>query len=192
MVMGSADLPDRLDHYFSEMSSLQGGFHQQVRDSYGRMVEESYGTLLVQRSGKFRWQTVTPFVQQIVGDGTRIWIYDPDLDQVTVRRQKNSLTNTPASLLTRRGSLSEQFIIYPVGNKGGYEWADLIPKKQNGGYERLLVAMDDDGLKVIDVEDSLGQRTRIELQDLLFNPSIPEHNFMFTPPDGVDVVGDLP
>lgn len=187
-----SSLESRLEHYFSSMESLQGGFHQQVRDSSGRMIEESYGTLMVQRPGRFRWQTLTPFVQEIVADGERVWIYDPDLEQVTVRRQQQSLSNTPAALLTRQQPLREQFEIHPIGRKAYYEWAELVPTEREGGYEQLLVAMDESQLQVIELEDSLGQRTRIEFMDLLFNPSLPDHQFRFLPQEGVDVVGDYP
>lgn len=189
----SADtLSSRIDNYFSEMESLQGGFHQQVSDSAGRVVEESYGTMLIQRPGKFRWQTSVPFVQEIVGDGSRIWIHDPDLEQVTVRKQQGSLSNTPAALLTSQGSLREKFAIHHIGKKAYFEWAELVSMDGDGGFEHLLVAMDDEQLRVIEVEDSLGQRTRIDLQDMLYNPSIADDNFQFTPPAGTDIVGDFP
>ncbi len=183
-------LSSRIESYFSGMDSLRGGFHQQVRDGSGRLIEDSYGTLLMQRPGKFRWQTSVPFVQEIVGDGSRIWIHDPDLEQVTVRKQQGSLANTPAALLTGKGALKDQFTIHPIGKKAYYEWAELVSIDGDGGFEQLLVAMDDEQLRVIEVEDSLGQRTRIDLQDMLYNPSIADNNFRFTPPVGTDVVGD--
>ncbi|MBC8518931.1 MAG: outer membrane lipoprotein chaperone LolA [Gammaproteobacteria bacterium] len=193
IVAWSADtLSSRIESYFSEMESLRGGFHQQVRDGSGRLIEDSYGTLLIQRPGKFRWQTSVPFVQEIVGDGSRIWLHDPDLEQVTVRKQQGSLANTPAALLTGEGSLKDQFAIHPIGKKQYYEWAELVSIHGSGGFEQLLVAMDDEQLRVIEVEDSLGQRTRIDLQDMLYNPSLEESNFLFVPPAGTDVVGDFP
>lgn len=191
-------LESSLEQYFSSMESLQGGFHQRVRDSSGRLIEESYGTLMVQRPGRFRWQTLTPFVQEIVADGRRVWIHDPDLEQVTVRHQQQSLSNTPADLLIRQQPLREQFKIYHIGiraypgKKGYLEWIELVPREREGGFEYLLVGMDDSRLQVIELEDSLGQKTQIEFVDLLFNPSLPDHQFRFLPPEGADVVGDYP
>ncbi len=185
-------LESRMEEYFSSMESLQGGFHQQVWDYSGHLIEESYGTLMVQRPGRFRWQTLTPFVQEIVADGERVWIYDPELEQVTVRRQQHSLSNTPAALLTRQQPLREQFEFYRVGGEPPFDWGRLLPIDREGGYEHMLVAMDDSQLRVIELKDSFGQRTRIEFIDLLLNPTLPDHKFRFLPQDGVDVVGEYP
>ncbi len=186
------DLTQRLENYFSTMESLRGNFRQQVSDSSGRPIEESFGTLLIQRPGKFRWQTKTPFVQKIIGDGERIWIYDPDLEQVTVRRQGDSFANTPAALLTQGGSLQSKFTIQPIDNRAGkYQWVELISKERGDGFEHLLIAMDGNQLKAIEVEDSLGQRTYIEFRRLRLNAKLSNQSFQFTPPPGVDLVGDL-
>ncbi|MBT3308945.1 MAG: outer membrane lipoprotein chaperone LolA [Gammaproteobacteria bacterium] len=186
-----ADGVRAVEAFFAELETLQGGFQQQVRDGSGQMIEESFGTIQIQRPGKFHWQTSQPFVQVVVGDGDRIWIYDPDLEQVTVRRQDGALGNTPATLLTHEGALQQQFSLHPLDRVGHLSWVELTPKQGEGGFEQLLVAMDGEQLRIIQVEDSLGQRTRIELLDLMTNISLPDERFQFTPADGVDVVGDL-
>ncbi len=177
--------------FFAALETLDGRFQQQVRDGGGVLIEESSGTIQIRRPGKFRWQTTQPYLQEVVGDGERIWIYDPDLEQVTVRKQQGTLANTPAMLLTHRGVLQQQFSLHTVERAGPFEWVELRPLKGEGGYERLLVAMDGEQLRQIEVVDSLGQRTRIELHQLMINISLPEARFHFTPPDGVDVVGDF-
>ncbi len=189
-VNAAEPIEQRVHHYFSSLKSLQGGFQQQVWGGDGELIEESLGTLLVLRPGRFRWQTQSPYLQEVVGDGERIWIHDPDLEQVTVHPQQEALANTPAALLTDGNSLQQQFVIHPLGQRGNYQWAELAPLRP-GGFEQLRVAMDEEQLRIIEVIDSLGQRTRIELLDLMRNITLPEERFRFTPPAGVDVVGEL-
>ncbi|HIJ22405.1 MAG: outer membrane lipoprotein chaperone LolA [Gammaproteobacteria bacterium] len=184
-----------IEDFLTELRSLQGDFQQQVRDGSGQLIEQSAGQLLLQRPGQFRWETTTPFAQQVVADGNKIWIYDPDLEQVTVRRQQGALTNTPATLLTHAGALTEQFSLKHIERtehlSENLQWVALQPLQQEGGFEQLLVAMDGEQLRVIEVEDSFGQRTRIEFSNLMLNISLPAELFRFVPPAGVDVVGDL-
>ena len=195
---------ETLERFFSSLESLQGDFHQQVQGVDGKLIEESRGVLRIQRPGKFHWQTTTPFLQEVVADGERIWVYDPDLEQVTVYRQQGGLANTPAALLTHAGPLQLHFTLHHLAErdeindasngasieKGGLVWVGLTPKQGQGGFERLLVAMDGEQLRMIEVEDSLGQRTRITLHDLMINLSLPPHHFEFLVPDGVDRVGE--
>lgn len=187
--IAAGPIEQRVDHYFSNLKSLQGGFQQQVWGGDGQLIEESFGSLQVLRPGRFRWQTQTPYLQEVVGDGASIWIYDPDLEQVTVHPQQEALANTPAALLTNSSSLQQQFVIHPLGQRGSYQWAELAALRP-GGFEKLQVAMDDEQLRIIEVVDSLGQRTRIELLDLMRNITLPEERFHFVPPAGVDVVGE--
>lgn len=187
----SADGVVAAEAFFSNLQSLQGGFHQQVRDGSGGLIEESFGTLQIERPGKFRWLTSAPFLQEVVGDGSRIWIYDPDLEQVTVRRQDGALGNTPATLLTHKGALQQQFELQALERSGPLQWVALTPKQLEGGFEQLQIAMDGEQLRIIQLEDSLGQKTRIELTDLMSNLSLPPEQFTFTPPEGVDIVGEL-
>jgi outer membrane lipoprotein carrier protein len=188
--LASADGVAAIERFFADLTTLKGGFVQQVRDGNGALIEESGGTIQIQRPGKFHWQTTHPYLQQVVGDGERIWIYDPDLEQVTVRRQQGALGNTPATLLTRAGALQQQFTLLPLARSGSLQWVELIPREQQGGYERLLVAMDGEVLRMIQLEDSLGQQTRIELFKLMSNISLPAMQFEFVPPAGVDIVGE--
>lgn len=186
-----ADGVAAVESFFAGFTTLSGGFVQQVRDGNGQLIEQSQGQVEIQRPGKFYWQTTQPFLQEVIGDGERIWIYDPDLEQVTVRRQAHALGSTPATLLTDSSALQQQFTLQPLERAGLFEWVALTPRQADGGFEQLLLAMDGEILRMIQLEDSLGQRTTIELHGLMSNISLAEERFTFVPPDGVDVVGDL-
>lgn len=179
-----------VEQFLNGLTTLQADFHQQVRDSNGILIEESRGQLMVKRPGQFRWETRTPYLQEVVGDGAKIWIYDPDLEQVTVRKQQGALGNTPASLLTHQGTLAKQFDLQPLDRIGGYLWVALQPRNREGGFESLQLAMDGEQLRLIEVVDSLGQRTRIELSQIMRDHTLSADRFQFTPPPGVDVVGE--
>lgn len=179
-----------VESFFSAFTTLSGRFVQQVRDGSGRLMEQSQGLVEIQRPGKFYWQTTHPFLQEVIGDGKHIWIYDPDLEQVTVRQQADALGNTPATLLTDPGALQQQFTLQPIERAGPFEWVMLTPIAKGEGFEQLQLAMDGEILRIIQLEDSLGQRTRIELHSLMTNLSLDASRFRFTPPAGVDVVGD--
>ncbi len=188
-VCGFADPLQRVGELLAEIDSLQGSFVQQVRDGAGQLVEESAGTLQVQRPGKFRWLTERPYPQQVIADGEVIWIYDPDLEQVTLHHQ-DALATTPAMLLTDPDALQQYTLVLRSGAQP-YEWIELIPRQpRSGGFERLMIALDGEVLRKIVVEDSLGQQTTIELHDLSINLSLSEALFDFVPPAGVDVVGE--
>ena len=121
-------------------------------------------------------------------DGNKIWIYDPDLEQVTVRSQGDSLANTPAALLTEsRGvdDIEKNFIITSKEN-----WVVLTPRKQEGGFEKIELWLGGGRLKMVEVVDSLGQQTSIEFINLNYNKPLSSDLFIFTPPAGVDVVGE--
>ncbi len=186
-----ADGVAAVESFFGAFTTLSGSFVQQVRDGNGRLIEQSRGRVEIQRPGKFYWQTTQPFVQEVIGDGERIWIYDPDLEQATVRKQRDALGNTPATLLTRPDALQQQFTLQPIDRTGSFEWVSLTPNQTNGGFEQFQLAMDGEILRLIQLEDSLGQRTTIELHGLMTNISLAQERFTFVPPDGVDVVGEL-
>lgn len=181
---------DRFAQFLSATQSAKGEFEQKVLDRDGRVVQQSRGALAFQRPGKFRWTYVKPYAQLIVGDGTRVWIYDEDLQQVTVRRVDQALTSTPAALLAGNNEAMRAFRISDQGAKDGLEWLEAVPREKEGGFERVRMGFGAGGLEAMEFYDSFGQITLLRITSLARNPRLDPSTFRFTPPKGVDVVGE--
>jgi len=181
---------DRFSQFLSATQSGRGEFEQRVTDRNGKLVQQSRGTLAFQRPGKFRWTYVKPYAQLIVGDGTRVWIYDEDLRQVTVRRVDQALTSTPAALLAGDNAAMRAFHISDRGEKDGLEWLEAVPRDKEGGFERVRLGFAPGGLDTMELHDSFGQVTVLRFTGLARNPSLDPSLFRFSPPKGADVIGE--
>ena len=181
---------ERFTQFLTTTLSAKGEFEQKVLDKSGRIVQQSRGTLAFQRPGKFRWTYVKPYAQLIVGDGTRVWIYDEDLQQVTVRRVDQALTSTPAALLAGNNEAMRAFRVSDQGEKGGLEWLEAVPREKEGGFERVRMGFGSNGLEAMEFHDSFGQVTLLRFVSLTRNPRLESSTFRFSPPKGVDIVGE--
>ena len=184
----AATATDNLNRFFQEFKTLRAEFSQVVLDENLVPLEESAGRLWISRPGRFRWNYHSPFAQQIVADGVRIWIYDIELEQVTVRDQSSILEGTPASLLAGRGDLGTDYVIEDLGQQGSVVWVSLQPKSSNGGFSEVQLGFQNDTLRLIQLLDDLDHITRIVLSHVEENPQIPASQFHFTVPAGVDLI----
>ena len=185
----AGDGRDRLDAFLQGLETLQAEFRQELLDESGQPVEESTGTVILARPGRFRWDYRTPYRQLIVADGEQVWLYDPELLQVTVRRQAGALDATPAALLASRQPVEEVFRVDELGRgDDGLTWLALAPRAEGGSFEAIRVGLDEHGLKRMELRDGFGQTTRLEFRDIRRNPALDEERFRFTPPPGVDVI----
>jgi outer membrane lipoprotein carrier protein len=181
---------DRFAQFLSGTQSARGEFEQKVFDKSGKLVQQSRGTLAFQRPGKFRWTYVKPYAQLIVGDGARVWVYDEDLQQVTVRRVDQALTSTPAALLAGNNEAMRAFRVSDQGEKDGLEWLEAVPRDREGGFERVRMGFGFGGLETMELFDSFGQVTVLRFTSLTRNPKLEPSLFRFSPPKGADVVGE--
>ncbi len=147
------------------------------------------GTLAIEKPGRFRWDYQSPSPQLLVSDGRTIWLYDEELEQVTVRRAGDTLTATPASLLSGRDKASERFEAVAGVPRDGLEWVILTPRLEDTDFREVRLGFRGDALVRMELEDRLGQTTRIAFSDLQQNVALPPGLFTFEPPPGVDVVG---
>jgi len=176
-------------------TTLQGGFEQSLFDNQGALLEKSSGDFVLKRPGKFYWNTTEPYEQILISDQTTIWLYDPDLEQVTVRSFNDDLQQTPALLLSENvDNLREHFAISrsTSGNTG--ESFVLTPKKQEGLFQTLTLVFagkaGQQQLSEFHIKDNLGQLTRFSFSKAVANQPVSDAQFQFTPPDGVDVLYD--
>ncbi|HEX7044446.1 MAG TPA: outer membrane lipoprotein chaperone LolA [Burkholderiales bacterium] len=181
---------ESLERFFEEVERYTAQFNQVVVDETGETIQESNGRLWIERPNKFRWNYETPYKQQIVSDGERLWVYDEDLKQVTVRPLKKGLLETPAALLAGRGRLAQRFDIRDGGAAEGLAWVELTPKEKDGSFERVRLGFEQGRLRKFELQDALGQTTRYTLRGGVENQPIAPSRFTFTPPPGVDVVGE--
>ncbi len=183
---------ERFAQFVGGTQTARAVFEQKVFDRSGKLVQESKGTLAFSRPGKFRWAYEKPFEQLIVGDGTRVWVYDQDLQQVTVKRISQVMTSTPAALLAGNNEAMRAFQLADRGTREGLEWLEAIPKDKEGGFERVLLGFGFSGLELMELADSFGQKTVLRLTSFQRNPALDPSLFRFVPPKGADVIGDTP
>jgi len=181
---------DSLRQFFVNVKTINARFSQVVLDEALNTIQESSGTLWIDRPDKFRWDYDTPSKQEIVSDGEKIWVYDKDLEQVTVRPLAGGLGYTPAVLLAGRGRLEDNFVVKQLGTQGNLEWAQLIPKNKDGGFESVRIGFEQGQLRVMEMVDGFGNTTRVTLKAVKENVKIDPAKFQFMPPKGVDVVGE--
>ena len=167
-------------------------FEQQVFDRAGKVVERATGTFAFARPGKFRWTYEKPHQQVLVGDGTRLWIHDPDLNQVAVKRIDQAISSTPAALLAGRDDITKLFTLRDGGSADGLNWVEAAPKAQDTGFDKVRLGLLGRTLAAMELHDQLGGRTLLRFSDLKANANVPPATFRFTAPKGADVIEDSP
>ena len=185
-----ADAVDRFKQFLSETRSARADFEQQVYGRGGKLVQESRGTFVFLRPGRFRWVYAKPVDQVIVGDGERVWIYDRDLNQVTVRKLSRALGSTPAALLSGASDVEAAFELKDAGERDGLEWLEARPKEAEAGFERILMGFGRDGLRAMELTDHFGHTTHLRFSNVQRNPPLEPDAFRFEPPKGADVLGE--
>lgn len=186
----SAQARAQLDTFTQGLKTLEGGFTQTVYDQKGRVKESSSGKVSMSAPNLFRWQYVKPYQQLIVADGKTVWIYEPDLQQVSKRPQGVEEQSSPLAALVDRSKLDSQFNVAESGQGSGLEWLTLTPKSKAGAsFDNARLGFGQRGLAKIVITDGLGQRTEMNFGTWKRNGRVPASSFRFSPPKGVDVIG---
>lgn len=180
---------ERLNRFFHEDLTLFAEFDQVVLDESLHVVEESSGLVWLARPSKYRWEYQSPFEQLIVSDGSKTWIYDIDLEQVTVSEATDVIDETMAGFLSGRKEAAANFVVTDLGVQGKFTWVAIEPKdKSTSQHEMMRLAFSDSSLETIELLDSLHNTTRIQLSSIEQNVDIAPTKFEFEPPQGVDVI----
>jgi outer membrane lipoprotein carrier protein len=180
---------ERFQSYVRTTQAGRGDFEQKVYDKSGKLVQDSRGSFAFLRPGRFRWTYVKP-QQIIVGDGDRVWIYDADLNQVTVRKVARVLGSTPAALLAGASDIENAFDLKEVGAKDGLEWLQATPREKEAGFLSIRLGMATGGVEAMELVDHFGQTTVLRFSNIQRNPQIDPSTFRFSPPKGADVLGE--
>lgn len=182
---------DQLERFAEGLETLHAAFSQLVVSTDGQLQDRSDGEVWLSRPDRFRWEYGGDFPELVVADGSRIWIYDETLEQVTVKDQAAASMDSPLALLTDPDRLDEQFEVREVGETEEAALLELRARSMETEFERFLLGMADDRIVLMVMEDAFGLRTEIRFSQLRRNPELDAGLFEFTPPDGADVIGAL-
>jgi len=182
---------DKLKSFISSTRTAQAEFTQTVRDKNGRTLQSSSGTMQFVRPGKFRWEYRKPYEQLIVGDGEKFWLYDADLQQVTVRKLDAALGSSPAALLSGNNEIERDFTLEDAGAKDGLQWLNAKPKNSETNFSAIRMGFNAQSeLVAMELNDAFGNITVLRFSRLQRNPQLAPSLFKFTPPPGADVLGE--
>jgi outer membrane lipoprotein carrier protein len=181
----------RMEAFSKGLKSVTADFSQTVTDANGERGDESQGSMALQAPRQFRWETNKPYQQTIVADGTRVWIYEPDLQQVSVRSQSGEEAHSPLTVLTDLSQLDSQFTASESGERDGLAWLKLVSKSKEPEFEYAELGFSASSLERMLFKDQLGDTTEIRFSNWHRNPKIDASALKFSPPKGVDVIGDM-
>ncbi len=182
---------ERLHTFVVSTHSAQADFTQEVLDKNGKRIQSASGTMQFERPGRFRWVYKKPYEQLIVGDGKKFWMYDADLNQVTVKKLDAALGSSPAALLSGNNEIERDFALKDVEDRDGLEWLQAIPKSTETTFQKILMAFNARSeLIVMELHDAFGHHTVLRFSALKSNPAFGAQQFKFVPPKGADVLGE--
>ncbi len=181
---------DQLHDFLKTTRTLKADFAQAVVAKNGRKPQQSSGTVAIARPGKLRWEIVKPYPQLVVGDGEKVWVHDPELQQVTVRKAGQAIGGSPASLLAGNNELEKNFNVREAGELDGLNWVEATPKSGESGFEKIRLGFASSELKAMELFDNFGQQTQIRFSRIERNPALAASLFTFKAPPGTDVLGE--
>ena len=180
-----------LEKFLAKTKTMQADFQQKLLDANGVLLQHSAGLFKLKRPGKFSWDYFLPYPQKIVSNGVKIWIYDEELEQVSIKRFSQVLSSSPVILLNKDSDLSEDYTVLDKGLKDNQHWVLLTPKEKDSEFKRIEVGMAKGHIQTMRLYDGFDQTTIIEFENLKMNLNMDDKQFHFNLPKGVDVVGDF-
>ncbi|SFI38866.1 outer membrane lipoprotein carrier protein [Nitrosomonas sp. Nm34] len=190
-VFAQASAIDSLRTFVQKAQTFKAVFSQTLLNKNIQVMQEATGVMMFERPGKFRWTYEKPYQQLIVGDGSRVWFYDQDLNQVTVRRLDVAIGSSPAALLAGSSTIERNFDLAEIEVNDEMEWLEAIPKTKESTFELIRMGFSQKGeLREMVLRDNFGQFTLLVFTDLETNPVLSPDLFQFTPPKGADVISD--
>jgi len=188
--LANAEEVSPLDAFLDNLDTFQADFKQTLVNENGEELETVTGIVYMKTPGKFRWDYQDPYSQMIITDGSTLWLYDEDLEQVTIKDISGSIDNTPAAILSGEKNINEHFVIIDMGDIEGFNWIELTPKDIENQYSNIRLGFDKDKLGMMVLFDNLGQTTRIDFLNSKRNVKMKPSLFTFEPPENVDVIDD--
>lgn len=183
---------DTLNQLLNQTNTLRADFTQTITDKTDQPVQRATGRMALERPGKFRWEVVKPVAQTVVANGKKLWIYDPDLEQVTIRLISKEMGETPALLLSNtEETLAHNFTVQEAMDpKTHMDWFLLTPKNENSMLALIRLGFINQKIRMMNLEDHLGHTTIIEFKNVQMNPDLSTSTFQFKLPQNVDVIDE--
>ncbi len=179
---------EELRAFMSATRSARGEFVQKTFRADGAVAEASAGEFAFSRPGRFRWEVRKPFEQLLVADGQRLYFFDRDLNQVTVRKLGEALASTPAAILFGDGDIEREFALRELAPRDGVAWVEALPRSKEAGIERIALGMRGGLPQAMEVGDAFGRTTVFEFRAVARNVALAPGLFRFAIPAGADVV----
>lgn len=177
----------QLKSFLQNTQSFQADFTQQVTGK-NKAAEHSSGKIELSRPNQFRWHYQKPHEQLILGDGQTLWIFDPDLNQVTRKSMSQALGATPAALLAGRDDLEKNYQLKALNQENDLFWVEATPKHEDSGFQSFRIGFRNQQIQAMILQDSFGQQTHLTFHNAKNNPKIPAARFRFQIPAGADVL----
>lgn len=177
-----------LKYFLTDLVSFAADFEQTLFNEFDEVLETSSGVVTLARPGKFHWAYLQPYAQYLISDGVDLWIYDKDLEQVTVSSISKAIEKSPASVLAGDTDLSDGYIITDLGNMDGADWVELASADPESQYNSIRLGFNDEQLIGMILFDNLGQTTRIVFNNGKRNEPVNASLFEFKPPEGIDLI----
>ena len=182
-----ADAVDTLREFAREVKSGRASFTQTVTSPDGAKKKTSSGSFEFARPNRFRFAYSKPFEQLIVSDGAKVWLYDMDLNQVSVRAMSQALAVTPAALLAG-GAMDKDFELSALPSRDGLDWVQALPRAKEGSVASLRIGFRGKALAALEILDAFGQRSLLQFGEVAVNARLGDEVFRFVPPKGADVI----
>ena len=180
---------ERLRQFVRDTQTARTPFTQVVTDKSGRVVQTVSGQFDLARPGRFRWSVDKPYKQLLVGDGQKVWVFDPDLNQVIVRNMGEALGASPAALLAGKADVESAFSWKDQPAADGLDWLQATPLAKDSTFSEIRLGFDANGLVALELFDAFGQKSVVRFTTFERNPKLAPELFKFTPPKGADVIG---
>ena len=180
---------ERLRQFVRDTQTARTPFTQVVTDKNGRVVQTVSGQFDLARPGRFRWSVEKPYKQLLVGDGQKVWVFDPDLNQVIVRAMGDALGASPAALLAGKADVESAFSWKDQPVADGLDWLQATPLSKESTFSEIRLGFDANGLVALELFDAFGQKSVVRFTAFERNPKLAPELFKFTPPKGADVIG---
>lgn len=182
----------QLSELLNAVNTMRADFVQTTYDEHAKQLQQSYGQMALQRPGKFRWEVKKPIPQLIIANESRLWIYDPDLEQVTIRTLKSAAGDTPALLLSHvNGVLNEAYTVKSIQKSvSGWNWYQLIPKSADNMFASIQMGFMNKEIREMILQDHLGHSTRIQFQRIKTNIPLAASLFVYKAGKHVDVIDE--
>ena len=180
---------DQFKSFVASTKAARGEFTQtQVRKNTGKAQAPSTGTFVFARPGKFIWTYNKPYEQLLQADGEQLYIYDKDLNQVTIRKLGDALCSSPAAILFGSNELEKNFTLKEAGTRDGLEWLLATPKAKDTSFESVSIGLRNGLPEAMELKDTFGQTSVLAFKNFEKNPSLGATHFKFTPPKDADVI----